>query len=238
MRKLKAYVPKDDYELPKQIDRKRYTAVLIRQSDHKAEADHIFSRESQLKLVYYAIRLRGDEDNKMVRLYDEGAGVSGQKRIDQRKELNRLYGDIKAGIIGSLVIIHEDRLFRDEFHTNDTTFIKLLAEYDVLLFVRTDQREYDCTKASDRNSLLEKMIASRNYLDDHVLGRMNGSQEAKALQGLFDGRNLPMGFVTRGKKKEQIMLIYEPWAIVIRWLFARFRELESVRELCREIQRM
>ncbi len=114
MRKLKAYVPKDDLEMPKQIDKKRYTAVLIRQSDHRAEADHIFSRESQLKLIQYAVRLRGDEDNKMVRLYDEGAGVSGQKRIDQRKELNRLYADIKAGIIGSLVIIHEDRLFRDE----------------------------------------------------------------------------------------------------------------------------
>src|SRR6266699_1962504 len=238
MRKLKAYVPKDDYELPKQIDRKRYTAVLIRQSDHRAEADHIFSRESQLKLVWYAVRLRDDQTDEWIRVYDEGAGVSGQKRIDQRKELNRLYKDIKDGLVGSLGIIHEDRLFRDEYHTNDTTFIELLAKHDVLLFVRTDHRRYDCTKASDRNGLLEKMIASRNYLDDHVLGRMNGSQEAKALQGLFVGTNLSMGFVTKGKKKEQVMLIYEPWAIVIRWLFARFRELESVRELCREIQRM
>jgi len=199
MRKLKAYVPKDDYELPKQIDRKRYTAVLIRQSDHKAEADHIFSRESQLKLVWYAVRLRGDETDEWIRVYDEGAGVSGQKRIDQRKELNRLYKDIKDGLVGSLVIIHEDRLFRDEYHTNDTTFIELLAKHDVLLFVRTDHRRYDCTKSSERNARLEKMIASRNYLDDHVLGRMNGNQDAKALQGLFVGTNLGVGFVTRGK---------------------------------------
>ncbi len=238
MRKLKAYVPKDDFELPKQIDKKRYTAVLIRQSDHKAEADHIFSRESQLKLVNYAVRLRGDETNEWVRLYDEGAGVSGQKRIDQRKELNRLYSDIKAGLVGSLVIIHEDRLFRDEYHTNDTTFIELLAKYDVLLFVRTDHRRYDCTKPSDRNALLEKMIASRNYLDDHVLGRMNGSQEAKALQGLFVGTNLGMGFVTKGKKKEQIILIYEPWAERIRWMFNRFKELDDVYKLGHEIEVM
>lgn len=239
MRKLKAYVPKDDFELPKQLDKKRYTAVLIRQSDHKAEADHIFSRESQLKLVYYAMRLRGDEADEAdewVRLYDEGAGVSGQKRIDQRKELNRLYGDIKSGLIGSLVIIHEDRLFRDEYHTNDTTFIELLARHDVLLFVRTDHRCYDCTKASDRNALLEKMIASRNYLDDHVLGRMNGNQEAKALQGLFVGTNLPMSFVTKGKKKEQVILIYEPWAEVVRWMFRRFKELEDVYKLGHEIE--
>ena len=238
MRKLKAYVPKDDYELPKQIDRKRYTAVLIRQSDHKAEADHIFSRESQLKLVWYAVRLRGDETDEWIRVYDEGAGVSGQKRIDQRKELNRLYKDIKDGLVGSLVIIHEDRLFRDEYHTNDTTFIELLAKHDVLLFVRTDHRRYDCTKSSERNALLEKMIASRNYLDDHVLGRMNGNQDAKALQGLFVGTNLGMGFVTRGKKKEQVILIYEPWAERIRWMYGRFKELDDVYKLGREIEAM
>src|SRR6266567_4758214 len=238
MRKLKPYVPKDDFDIPKSIDRKRYTAVLIRQSDHKAEADHIFSRESQLKLVWYAVRLRGDDSDEWIRIYDEGAGVSGQKRIDQRKELNRLYKDIKDGLVGSLVIIHEDRLFRDEYHTNDTTFIELLAKHDVLLFVRTDHRRYDCTKSSERNALLEKMIASRNYLDDHVLGRMNGNQDAKALQGLFVGTNLGMGFVTRGKKKEQVILIYEPWAERIRWMYGRFKELDDVYKLGREIEAM
>ncbi len=240
MRKLTKYVPQDDFDMPKQIDRKRYTAVLIRQSDHKSEKEHVFSRESQLKLIEYGKRLRGDTTDEWIRLYDEGAGVSGQKRIDQRKELNRLYKDIKDGIIGSLVIVHEDRLFRDEYHTNDTTFIQLLAEQDVLLFVRTDHRRYDCTKPSDRNTLLEKMIASRSYLDDHVYGRMNGNQEAKALQGLFDGRNLAMGYVVEKKaaKKEQVILVYEPWAPIIRWLFSRFRELESIAKLGYEIEAM
>lgn len=235
---MKPYIPKDEFEVPKTIDKCRYTAVLIRQSDHRAEADHIFSRESQLKLVQYAMRLRENETSQMIRIYDEGAGVSGQKRIDQRKQLNRLYKDIKDGLVGSLVIIHEDRLFRDEYHTNDTTFIELLARHDVLLLVRTDHRRYDCTKASDRNALLEKMIASRNYLDDHVLGRMNGSQEAKALQGLFTGSNLPMGLVTKGKKKEQVILIYEPWAERVRWMFNRFKQLEDVYKLGQEIEKM
>jgi DNA invertase Pin-like site-specific DNA recombinase len=248
MRTLKKYVPRDDFGLPKQIDRKRFTAILIRQSDHRAGEDHIFSREGQLKLVPYAMRLRGDETDEWVRVYDEGAGVSGQKRIDQREELNRLYNDIKHGVfdsngvkvgeIGSLVIVHEDRLFRDKYHTNDTTFIQLLAERDILLFVRTDHRRYDCTKPSDRNALLDKMIASRNYLDDQVLGRMNGAQEAKALEGLFTGRNLPMGLVTKGKKKEQKLLVYEPWREIIVWLFKRFKELDNVYKLGREIEAM
>jgi len=133
MRKLKKYTPKDDFDLPKQIDLTRDTAVLIRQSDHKADEDHAFSRESQLKLTVYAQRLRSDATAEHVRVYDEGAGVSGQKRIDERVELNRLYNDIKQGVIGSLVVMHEDRLFRDEYHTSDTTFIEVLSKHDVLL---------------------------------------------------------------------------------------------------------
>src|SRR5260370_38856269 len=137
-----------------------------------------------------------------------------------------------------MVIMEEDRLFRDEFHPNDTTFLKLLADYDVLVFVRTDNRRYDCTKKSDRKHLLDKLIASRDYLDDHVLGRMNGSQEAKALQGLFVGTNLGMGFVTKGKKKEQTILIYEPWAKVLKWMFDRFQALDDVYKLGHEIEAM
>ena len=238
LRRLKNYEPGDEFDLPKQLDRSRDTAVLIRQSDHRAGEDHSFSRESQLQLVAYAQRLRGDATDEHVHVYDEGAGVSGQKRIDERVELSRLYSDIKRWLIGSVVIIHEDRLFRDEYHTNNTTFIQLLAEQDALLFVRTDNRRYDCTKPSDRNALLEKMIASRNYLDDHVLGRMNGNQQAKALQGLFDGRMLPMGYVTQGKKKQQVLMVYEPWAKVIRWLYERFQELGSVYPLAREVEAM
>ncbi|HEX9056328.1 MAG TPA: hypothetical protein VF818_02260, partial [Ktedonobacterales bacterium] len=88
MRTLKKYVPRDDFDLPKQVDLSRCTAVLIRQSDHGADEDHIFSRESQLRLVAYAQRLRNDATDEHVRVYDEGAGVSGQKRIDERVELN------------------------------------------------------------------------------------------------------------------------------------------------------
>jgi hypothetical protein len=44
--------------------------------------------------------------------------------------------------------------------------------------------------------------------------------------------------VTQGKKRQQTLLVYEPWAKVIRWLFARFRELENVYALGHEIESM
>jgi len=65
------------------IDRKRATAVLVRQSGIGADTEMAESRETQLGLQDYARLLYGEEEPD-VRLYDEGAGVSGQKRIDQR----------------------------------------------------------------------------------------------------------------------------------------------------------
>ncbi len=47
-----------------------------------------------------------------------------------------------------------------------------------------------------------------------------------------------MGFVTKGKKKEQVILIYEPWAEKIRWMFKRFKELDDIYKLGHEIEGM
>lgn len=66
------------------IDKKRATAVLVRQSKTGADTAQAESRETQLGLQDYCKLLYRD-DMSDVRLYDEGAGVSGQKRIDQRK---------------------------------------------------------------------------------------------------------------------------------------------------------
>ena len=240
MRKLKKYTPVDDFDMPKSIDLTRYTAVLLRQSDEGADENNPFSREAQLKLIPYAMRLRGETTDARIRIYDEGAGTSGQKRIDQREHLNRLYNDIKAGLMGSVVIILEDRLFRDKYQTQSTTFIELLAEHNVLLFVRQDHRCYDCSKPSDRENLLKKLIESRSYLDNHVLGRMVATQRDKALRGLYDGRMIPPGFVIdkRVIKRDQKYIVYEPWANIVNWLFVQLKELDSLAMLSREIERM
>ena len=69
------------------VDMTRFSAVYVRQSDKDAETDHVESREMQIALVEWVKALRGDDK---VLLYDEGAGISGQKALHQRKELLRL----------------------------------------------------------------------------------------------------------------------------------------------------
>ena len=59
-----------------EIDKKRATAVLVRQSKSGADTAQAESRETQLGLQDYGRLLYGD-DEPDVRLYDEGSGVSG-----------------------------------------------------------------------------------------------------------------------------------------------------------------
>src|SRR5439155_23786226 len=105
------------------IDKTRTTAVLVRRSKKATPLTekqlkelknkdtiepYIESRQAQLELVNYARLLYGS-DTPNVRLYDEGNGVSGQKRIDQREVMDQLYQDMNKGEIGTIVVVKEDR---------------------------------------------------------------------------------------------------------------------------------
>ena len=72
MRTLKKYKADDDFDLPKQRDHTRDTAVLIRQSDYRAAEDHSFNRESQLHLVAYAQRLHNRREKAPGHSYGGG----------------------------------------------------------------------------------------------------------------------------------------------------------------------
>src|SRR6266487_4897929 len=116
------------------IDRKRATAVLVRQSKDGADTAQAESRETQLGLQDYGRLLYGD-DEPDVRLYDEGAGVSGQKRIDQRNELDRLFQAMHKGIVGTVVLAREDRLFRNKHMDQVGAFTRLAEEKRIKVIV-------------------------------------------------------------------------------------------------------
>src|SRR5579885_1678194 len=115
-----------------EIDETRATAVLVRQSKTGADTTQAESRETQLGLQEYAKLLYGD-DEPDVRLYDEGAGVSGQKRIDQREKLDWLYQDMHKGFIGTIITTGESRLFRDARPAQVTAFTQLAKKMHIAL---------------------------------------------------------------------------------------------------------
>src|SRR6266571_668982 len=114
------------------VDTTRYSAVYVRQSDKDADTDHVESREMQIALVEWVKSLRGDDK---VLLYDEGAGISGQKALHQRKKLLSLYDDVKRGVIGSIFVTRSDRVARDKHQETVNELIKTFEKHRVILYV-------------------------------------------------------------------------------------------------------
>jgi Resolvase, N terminal domain len=227
--------------LPK-IDRKRATGVLVRQSRTGADTAQGESRETQLGLQDYG-KLLYDEEEPLVKLYDEGAGVSGQKRIDEREKLDELYRDMHKGIIGQVVIAREDRLFRNKHMDQVGVFTKLAEEKKIKVIVppissaSTEERTrvYDFSSYRDLVAFQDKMREAYGYIEGHVK-YMNLCKQNKADKGGFDGRGLPPGFAVKGKKQDQEIVIYEPWAKEMRKLALRAQALSwNMGKLTREV---
>ncbi|MDQ2884936.1 MAG: hypothetical protein M3Y39_02525 [Chloroflexota bacterium] len=225
-----------------EIDRKRATAVLVRQSKTGADTAMAESRETQLGLQDYG-KLLYREDEPDVRLYDEGAGVSGQRRIDQRAELDHLYRDMHKGIVGTIVLAREDRIFRNKHMDQVGVFTKLAEEKRIKVIVppvssaASDERTrvYDFTVYRDLVAFQDKMREAYGYIEGHVK-HMQQCKQNKAGKGGFDGRGLPPGFGVKGKKQDQEIIIYEPWAKEMRKLALRVQALSwDMGKLAREV---
>ena len=228
-----------------EIDKRRATAVLVRQSKSGADTAMAESRETQLGLQEYSALLYGD-DEPHVELYDEGAGVSGQKRIDQRAELDRLYRDMHKGLIGTIVLAREDRLFRNKHMDQVGVFTRVAEEKRIKVIVppissaASDERTrvYDFTVYRDLVSFQDKMREAYGYIEGHVKHMLQCKQN-KADKGGYDGRLLPPGLAVKGKKQNQSIVIYEPWAKEMRKLALRAQALDwNISRLNREIDQM
>src|SRR5579864_5602099 len=155
------------------IDETRATAVLVRQSTKAAKTEHIESRETQLDLVGYAKSLyRKHPPN--VRLYDEKS-ISGQKRIDQREKMDSLYQDMNKGIIGTIVVVREDRLFRNKHMDQVGVFTTVAEDKKIKVLVppissaASDEETnvYDFTVFQDLRDFQEKMKEAYGYIEGH-----------------------------------------------------------------------
>src|SRR5712692_3113149 len=225
-----------------EIDRKRATAVLVRQSKTGADTAQAESRETQLGLQNYG-RLLYRDDEPDIRLYDEGAGVSGQKRIDQREVLDRLYKDMHRGIVGAVILSREDRLFRNKHMDQVGAFTRLAEEKRIKVIVppissaSTEERTrvYDFTIYRDLIAFQDKMREAYGYIEGHVK-YMHLCQQNKADKGGYDGRALPPGLAVKGKKQDQEIVVYEPWAEEMRKLARRAQALSwDMGKLNREV---
>src|SRR5262249_23789998 len=99
-------------------------------------------------------------------------------------------------------------------------------------------RIYDFTIYKHLSDFQDKMKEAYDYIEGHVK-YMNQCQQNKADKGGNDGRGLPPGFAVKGKKQNQILIIYEPWAKKMRELAKRAQALDwDMGKLNREVANM
>ena len=219
------------------VDLSRKTGVLIRQSRKKSDKNHYESRLRQETMLSVAVEIRGDEDDRNILLYDEGAGISGTKGYDERPKLSKLYMDIANDIIGSLVVARADRLFRDKHFRNVSMFTEL-AEKKKLKLIVPGRTVYDFTKTKDLQAFQKEMQDAYNYLATQILYLIETRQQ-KVQRGLYGGGHLPAPYVIDrlAWKDEQRPLIYRPWLEQAIELFREFKDSDfSLAYICRYIE--
>ncbi len=212
-----------DYDLTGiSVDRSRKTGVLIRQSRKKADKKHYEGRLRQETMVDVAIKIRGDEDDSNIELYDEGAGVSGTKGYDERPKLSKMYIDIANDVTGSLVMARADRLFRDKHFRNVSMFTELAEKKRIKLIV-PGRAVYDFTRTKDLQAFQKEMQDAYNYLATQIL-YLTETRQQKIQRGLYGGGHLLAPYVIERNvwKDEQRPVIYRPWLDMAIELFQQF----------------
>jgi hypothetical protein len=250
-------------QLPHVIwDGKRCIAVYVRQSKEKASTKNAESRKIQIALIDIAWKLlHGDKPMPMtaeealrtvektgnsealpgIRIYDEKDGVSGQKRIDQRIKLEMLWQDLSNNLLLGIIIAREDRLARDKHGVIGATISEKCEEFNAFILVPgfngKGTRYYDFTEYQSVINWRKKMEEAASYIQVHVKS-MHDAQIEKSLRGGYDGRCLVPGYVVPFylEQQDQKVVIYEPWAKKMQWVFQRWWELDcSLARLYKEI---
>lgn len=177
----------------------RGVAVYYRQSSMK-QVGNISTDMQQIDLPRYVKSLGWQEDQIM--LIDEDEGVSGAKRIDERKGMSRLYNLIITSGIGTVAVQAEDRLFRDETQIQVNVFIDACVKSDVRVITPYFKYNFADKYEGSYHRLLFRMRAEQaaDYLNSYVRGRLMAAKERMLLQGMWMGGNINLGFMVDDRK--------------------------------------
>ncbi len=155
--------------------------------------------------------------------YDDG-GYSGGNM--ERPGLRRLMADIEAGRIDIVVVYKIDRLTRSL-----TDFAKLVDVFDRngVSFVSVTQ-QFNTTTSMGRLTL--NILLSFAQFEREVTGeRIRDKIAASKAKGMWMGGTPPLGYDVVERK----LLVNEPEADLVRYIFRRYAEHGSAEELVREL---
>ncbi|HLG61406.1 MAG TPA: recombinase family protein [Ktedonosporobacter sp.] len=172
--------------------------------------------------------------------FDNDQGKSGQKRIDQRVDMNKLYSMIERGEIKAVAAYDASRLFRDLTRIQSSTFLDLCTKHDIPVI--TYHRIYWPSNRVDNKALHDAFEQAADFIDEVVYGKLiPAKNRAIFVDKIYVGGMVPMGYVVDYDENSltyRRYTPYEPHAERVRYLFKRFRELGgNVQALGRELIR-
>src|ERR1700710_1275750 len=143
-------------------------------------------------------------------------------------DLQRLLDDVRARRLDVIVVYKVDRLTRSL-----ADFAKLVELFDAhgVSFVSVTQA-FNTTTSMGRLTL--NVLLSFAQFEREVTGeRIRDKIAASKKKGMWMGGFVPLGY----RPDQRTLVIFEPEAEIVRTIFARYLELDSVRNLEAELSR-
>src|SRR2546421_9054341 len=219
----------------------KFLAIYARQSTKEQVINTREAYDQQtIGLVRRARELGWDDDHILVYIENKRQdgkwrNASGRLRIDQREHLQKLVDRIVTDEVKAVLVWAVDRLFRDEDGIQPPTFVKACKEHHCLIITMDDVFDFNNRRHDDRKRFLDAAQAAADYVTKHVKGRMLPARAQLSVRGVADSRKSSIGFIVVDRQRYladgsenpnyRRLMVYEPHARVVRYLFRRYREL-------------
>jgi DNA invertase Pin-like site-specific DNA recombinase len=219
----------------------KFLAIYARQSTKEQVINNREAHDQQtIGLVKAAKEYGWDEDHILIFIENQRAdgkwrNASGRLRIDQREHLQSLVDRIVKDEVKAVLVWAVDRLFRDEDGIQPPTFVKTCKDHHCLIITTDDLYDFNNHRRDDRKRFLDAAQAAADYVTKHVKGRMLPARAQLSLRGCVDSRKISVGFIVVDRQRYRAdgsdnpnykrLVVYEPHARIVRYLFRRYREL-------------
>jgi DNA invertase Pin-like site-specific DNA recombinase len=201
-------------------------AIYTRKSTEDGLEQEFNSLDAQREAcAAYVLSQRHEGWSLLPDLYDDG-GFSGGTM--ERPGLKRLLADVEAGKVDTIVVYKVDRLTRSL-----ADFAKIVDILDAAgaSFVSITQA-FNTTTSMGRLTL--NVLLSFAQFEREVTGeRIRDKIAASKKKGLWMGGPVPLGYEVRDRK----LVVLPSEAETVRYIYRRYLELASVRELIADLAR-
>ncbi len=217
------------------LPKTRPGALYVRQSKMEQKERNVHSYEMQTSKFVQHFRDLGFTGP--IEIIEDDEGTSGTLDIHKRPGILRLLNLIENGGVGWIGGVAINRFTRDKWLITPGVLMKKCYENDV--WVLTLKMHFNFKDEYCKRFFMVEAEEAARQLDWMKLA-LGGGRIVASNKGFYDGRFLPAGYtVDNSNHQEKRIVIYEPHAAVVRWLFKRFMEFDGkIMDLCRELETM